>query len=405
MNVVVNAASAHMGGSVTYIKNVLRYLPELAPHDRFTVYLPATTLRRLREYHRPPVVRLRPYPFRRTAGATRMLFDQVVLPWVAHRDRAELIFSTTGFGSWMSRTPELLLLPNIAYFDPRFHQRYRELGRSLRRNTLRRRLALASVRFADGLLLPTAAMKAAVEHHLSLDGRQVDVMHFGFDPGALRASIDREAPWVRTLESWRASGYAILLNVSTYAVQKSLETLVEAMSELRRTGVLVKLVTTTSAEQTTDTAEYAILQDRARELGVREDWIELGYVDADHLRSLYENADVYVFPSFSESFGFSLVEAMALGLPVAAADTAVTRDVCDDAAMFFTPFDAAGCAAVVRRLLGGGEAARLREAATRRAEHFDWRRYVEDLTAVFRKTAGQESRDRTDATLREGDDR
>src|SRR5690606_7239692 len=122
--------------------------------------------------------------------------------------------------------------------------------------------------------------------------------------------------------------HRVLLNVSTFSVQKNLETLIEALARLRERGLDVVLLTTTSRDKTTDTAEYDALVRRAEELGVRQNWVELGYVPYHELGHLYELADLYVFPSFTESFGHSLVEAMACGLPVVASGMPVNREVC-----------------------------------------------------------------------------
>ncbi len=53
----------------------------------------------------------------------------------------------------------------------------------------------------------------------------------------------------------------------------------------------------------------------------------LGQRGHDELPSLYAHADVFVFPSLTDTFGLVLIEAMACGLPVAAFDVAGPRDV------------------------------------------------------------------------------
>src|SRR5207244_9471275 len=59
--------------------------------------------------------------------------------------------------------------------------------------------------------------------------------------------------------------------------------------------------------------------------------------DWQQAQELYQNADIFVSPSLVESFGYPLVEAMAHGLPVVAADTEVNREICAEAALYFTP--------------------------------------------------------------------
>jgi glycosyltransferase involved in cell wall biosynthesis len=55
-----------------------------------------------------------------------------------------------------------------------------------------------------------------------------------------------------------------------------------------------------------------------------------GYVDDETLASFYAAADVFVFPSRSETFGLVLLEALASGLPVAAFPVTGPLDVIGD---------------------------------------------------------------------------
>ena len=72
------------------------------------------------------------------------------------------------------------------------------------------------------------------------------------------------------------------------------------------------------------------------------EYLELSSVKYENLPDVYAKNDIFVFPSVSETFGFPLVEAMATGIPVIAADSSINREICGDAALYFRPYDAQG---------------------------------------------------------------
>jgi glycosyltransferase involved in cell wall biosynthesis len=63
----------------------------------------------------------------------------------------------------------------------------------------------------------------------------------------------------------------------------------------------------------------------------------LGQLSSDEVFHVLQVSDMMVFPSLSESFGLGLVEAMAAGCPVLAADLRYAHDVCGPAARYFDP--------------------------------------------------------------------
>lgn len=84
-------------------------------------------------------------------------------------------------------------------------------------------------------------------------------------------------------------------------------------------------------------------------------------VPASELRLLYQHATLTVCPSFGEGFDFAGVEAMQCGGVVAASELPVHREVYDDAAVYFNPYDVESIARSLAALLSA-------DAAPRRAQ-------------------------------------
>jgi glycosyltransferase involved in cell wall biosynthesis len=106
-------------------------------------------------------------------------------------------------------------------------------------------------------------------------------------------------------------------------------------------------------------------------LGSLPEWVEhRGYVSEDDLRGLFRSASCLAFPSLYEGFGLPVLEAMASGCPVAAADSGSLPEICGDAAVLFDPRDVRAMAEGVTGAIANGD--RLVAAGHRRAGHFNW---------------------------------
>ena len=65
----------------------------------------------------------------------------------------------------------------------------------------------------------------------------------------------------------------------------------------------------------------------------------LGFVSTEDLVAIYNLATVYCQPSFYEGFGLPVLEAMACGCPVVAANTSSLPEICGKAAVMVNPYD------------------------------------------------------------------
>ena len=109
-----------------------------------------------------------------------------------------------------------------------------------------------------------------------------------------------------------------------------------------------------------------------------EEHVELlGYVHDDALPWLYKTCDVFVLPSVAaESFGITLIEAMAAGRPVVASSIGGVPEIVEPGVngVLFEPWDSRGLSEAVNELLGDpGLAAELgRRAHMDALERYSW---------------------------------
>jgi glycosyltransferase involved in cell wall biosynthesis len=115
-----------------------------------------------------------------------------------------------------------------------------------------------------------------------------------------------------------------------------------------------------------------------------------GFVPFDEMPALYSMCSALVFPSFSESFGIPLVEAMAAGAPVITSTAPACVEVAQGAALFVRPGSDEELTDAMRRILTEpGLREDLRERGFARAAQFSWTSSAERLLGIFREAAGQ----------------
>jgi glycosyltransferase involved in cell wall biosynthesis len=130
------------------------------------------------------------------------------------------------------------------------------------------------------------------------------------------------------------------------------------------------------------TGEQQALIDR---LGLSRVVRSISAADERSLRRAYRVADVLLFPSLYEGFGFPVLEAFASGLPVVTSGAGGLREVGGDAAVIV---DGRDPAAYVQALVDLSEDQDRREAlialGMHRAEGFTWRRAADQTADVYR---------------------
>jgi glycosyltransferase involved in cell wall biosynthesis len=120
----------------------------------------------------------------------------------------------------------------------------------------------------------------------------------------------------------------------------------------------------------------------------------VGYLAGEDLASAYASADAFVFPSRTETLGLVLLEAMAAGCPVVAANSGGIPDIVTDGVngFLFDPLDEAGAIVATRRLIESkAEHELMRRNAVAEAEQWGWSAATRQLQQFYRQVLAQRS--------------
>jgi glycosyltransferase involved in cell wall biosynthesis len=131
-----------------------------------------------------------------------------------------------------------------------------------------------------------------------------------------------------------------------------------------------------------------------RRLGLEGRVLFPGYVPEEDLPALLSGATAFVWPSLYEGFGLPVLEAMACGTPVIAANVSSLPEVVGDAGLLVDPLDSEALAAAMQRLLADADPstplraslrAELRQRGLARAKLFSWPRCARETLAVLER--------------------
>ena len=359
------------------MRHLTNFLPELGRQDSSREYV-VLVRQSFAELDVSENVRLERVPDHVCSSwVKRIAGDVFELPRRLTREKFSATVSLTNYGPILSPVPHILFQRNALHYCPEYLARIS--GGLKIEMLLRRRLAVESMKRADLIVTPSNAMADMIRETCpEVRARRFKTLYHGFDSKVLGRCGKVELPL-------SANGAApILFYPSHLAEYKGHRLLFEAVSLLKVDYPRLALILTIGPED--DPKLFASFQDDLRRLRITEHVRMVGRVPQAEIWELYRKSDLMVYPSYCESFGFSMLEAMGANLPIVAADTGGNREICDGAASYFSPFNAKECADRICEVLDNASTqASLRAAGIRRMATCDWswRRYAIEFESIL----------------------
>ena len=363
ITLLINGLHSKSGGGVTYLNNILPLFGTAADVD---VHLCIHQDQRKILNVDVPGVTVHEFSF--SSGFWKLLWrEQVDVPRLAKRIGATVTFSPANYGPIFA--PRSVILLRNALSVGLVERRLSKIAYWLLLYTATSLSLLFSSR---AIAVSNYARTSASGGLLNIFSEQFSIVPHGVDERFLKPSngMKREN---------------FMLAVSDIYVQKNFSRLLEAISLLRERHPTIKLKV---AGRAIDAEYYATLLGKMEHLGISDHVEFLGHVDPEKLVDLYQRCGVFVFPSLVETFGNSLVEAMASGAPVATSRAAAMPEVAGEGALYFDPTDINDIAAILESLLKSDELRRdLGQKALRQAQAYSWPITAERTLTVLRDAA------------------
>jgi glycosyltransferase involved in cell wall biosynthesis len=367
MRVLIDGCMARGGGGHTYLVNVIPRLVRSAPRDRFRLLVRSSkVVEALPALPNLEVDLLPPVGF-----LGRLRFVHGALPRLAGEWGADVFFSAGETAPIWAPCPKIAAFRNPNVFT-QLDQGWSP-KQSLRLTTL---LALARVSAwtCDKIMFVSEDSARWIGERLGLPEPRRAVVHHGIDAEAWGA------PASRSLHPW-----PYILSVSSIYRYKNFVKLIEAYTQLARGLNDVPDLVIIGDDQD---PEYAAKMQAARAAAgdLAEHIHLLGEVPYADVRDWYAGAELFVFPSYLETFGHPLLEAMAARIPVVAADIPVFREIGGDAALYADPHDASSLAGAMRAALASPELRRLLiKRGLEQVRSFTWDGSALRLLQLFRE--------------------
>ena len=321
MKIIINAISAKNGGIATYTKNLARSFSRMKVSSVFAVS---------NEFELDSDVEKVVVKANKMNSFQRVLWEQVLWRKIIKNHKADILYSSANFGLLSSPVPQVLLLREGGLFDPFYLTNIGSLmsSRAIFERMARRYLMTASARSAELILTPSKTMRDQIISWDNSFKNKVKVNHYGTNTKMFAGKSVRR--------QWRKNQVLKILYISAYYPHKQPGLIAEAVKELNLLGIPSHLTLTMDIDvikKTTGGEKDFFLLNKAIQQG---QLTMLGNSAYSDLPDIYMNHDLFVFPSISETFGQPLAEAMSMGIPIIAADRPIHKEICGDAALYYS---------------------------------------------------------------------
>ncbi|MBP8002030.1 MAG: glycosyltransferase family 4 protein [Chloroflexi bacterium] len=324
----------------------------------------------------PPQFRPFPLPVRSLSRRQNHFFQAFALPRLAARHSLDVLHILNTTPLLFPYYPTVVTLYDLTEFA--LPQRVYETGR----HHYRRLSNWLAARRSQAIITTSASTRQDIGHYLGVAMAKVQVVYPGLDHARFRP-LDLSARQREEIARTYNLPPRFLLSVGKIQPRKNLARVLQAFREVRRTDSDVHLVLVGSRGWMNEAVDALMAEpDIAAAVHFT------GFVPDEVLPALYNLAEIILFPSLYEGFGFPVLEGMACGVPVITSRTSSLGEIAGDAALCVDPLSVEEIAAAIQTLLHDPTLAySLRQKGLAHAQPFTWHRCARETITCYERVS------------------
>lgn len=371
MKIAINCAFLQPkgGGVKEYMVNLVNNLSRLEPNNDYVIYV----LRDFEDYAKQRLmserIRIKLIPFKTGSNINkikRSLFEHKFWIEEEKKEKWDLFHSPFFHAPKLKKTKIILTVHDLRFV--RYPETYSRLRATFLKHAVKR-----SILNAAHIISISEFTKSEIKSAYGIDDKKITTIHEAINP------TDFTSAKASAVGPTQLKGFKYILSVGHLEPRKNYDRLINAFKIIKNRNVTLadyKLVIVGKKECYYDSTLKAIESSNDIEY--------LNFVSHETLIWLYRNADLFIFPSLYEGFGFPPLEAAALGVISAVSEISSIPEICGDSVIYFNPYDIEDMALNIEKALVNKEVRNhLNKTLPDLVNKFSWEKNAMDTLKLY----------------------
>lgn len=255
---------------------------------------------------------VRPYPYKKLGGILRFLMNQIYFTYVGKK--YDIAYLPTPHGSIFLKNQIVTVHDLLALHYPAQHKLqyyyYKYFMPIILKN-------------AKKVIAISESTKKDLINFYNLDEKKIKVIYNGFDKNHFSYKSDAKE---YIYNKYNIQKY--IFTVGSSYPHKNIDKLIEAFIQMNNKDLVLVI-----------TGEIGEYQKKMIEKYNVQNIFFIGFIDFKDLPYFYSAAEIMIYPSLYEGFGFPPLEAMSCNCPVIASNTSSIPEVCGNAVEYINPHE------------------------------------------------------------------